>query len=218
MMHAGLISRDGYYAHPTAIVDDGAVVGRGTRLFHYAQVAMGAVVGEGCTIGRCTCVHDGAIVGNRCNIQSYVTVPKGLVLEDEVFCATYVGFTNVYNPRAGVPKKDEYRTTYVERGATFGVGAIVICGSGVGTYAMVGAGAVVTRDVRPYALVVGNPAKQVAWVTRTGEIFKRRELVATGNSSWQFITPKEPGVIYRVSGEWDVSCEEVGNECEARQS
>lgn len=214
MMHAGLVRKDGYYAHPTAIVDEGAIVGKDTRLFHYSQVAKGAMVGENCTIGRCTCVHDGAIVGNGCNIQSYVTVPKGLVLEDYVFCATYVGFTNVYNPRAWISRKEEYRPTHVERGVTFGVGAIVICGVTVGAYAMVGSGAVVTKDVRRYALVVGNPARQIGWVTMSGEIFKRKDLVPIDDLHWKFETPKEPGVSYHISGEWDVICKENGDERE----
>jgi UDP-2-acetamido-3-amino-2,3-dideoxy-glucuronate N-acetyltransferase len=157
------------FVHPTAVVDDGAVVGAGSSIWHFCHVMAGARVGAGCVIGQNVMIASGVVVGARCKIQNNVSLYRGVVLEDEVFCGPSSVFTNVLTPRAFVERKDEFLPTLVRRGATVGANATVICGTTIGAYAMVGAGAVVTRDVADYALVAGSPARRIGWVSRTGE-------------------------------------------------
>jgi UDP-2-acetamido-3-amino-2,3-dideoxy-glucuronate N-acetyltransferase len=155
--------------HPSAIVDAGATLGDGTRVWHFAHVCAGARIGSGCSLGQGVFVGDDVVIGNNVKIQNNVSVYDAVTLEDDVFCGPSMVFTNVHNPRAAVVRKSEYRPTRVRRGATLGANCTVVCGVTVGTYAFVGAGAVVSRDVPDYALVVGVPAKQVGWMSRHGE-------------------------------------------------
>ena len=154
--------------HPTATVDEGARIGGGTRIWHQAHVMPGAIIGQRCVLGQNVFVGGKAVIGDRVKIQNNVSVYDGVVLEDDVFCGPSMVFTNVINPRAFIERKHEYRATQVERGATLGANCTVLCGHRIGRYAMVGAGAVVSRDVRPHALVVGVPARQAGWVCRCG--------------------------------------------------
>jgi UDP-2-acetamido-3-amino-2,3-dideoxy-glucuronate N-acetyltransferase len=158
-----------YFVHETAIVEPDAAVGRGTKIWHFSKIQAGASIGEGCNIGQNVVVGPGAVIGNRCKIQNNVSVYPGVTLEDGVFCGPSMVFTNVYNPRAEIPRMDEARPTLVKRGATIGANATIVCGHTVGRYAFVGAGAVVTRDVPDHALVVGNPARRIGWMCRCGE-------------------------------------------------
>lgn len=156
--------------HPTAVVDDGAVIGGGTRVWHFSHVSPGAVIGSDCVLGQNVFVADGVIVGNGVRIQNNVSLYTGVVLEDFVFCGPSAVFTNIRSPRATVSRRDEYSPTTVRRGATIGANATIVCGVDVGEYCLVGAGSVVTRDVDPHRLVVGVPAHPTGWVSHAGEV------------------------------------------------
>jgi UDP-2-acetamido-3-amino-2,3-dideoxy-glucuronate N-acetyltransferase len=165
--------------HPSAIVDDGATLGAGTRVWHFAHVCAGARVGDGCSLGQGTYVGNDVVIGHNVKIQNNVSVYDAVTLEDDVFCGPSMVFTNVFNPRAAVVRKNEYRRTLVRQGATLGANCTIVCGTTVGPYAFVGAGAVVSRDVPAFALVVGVPAKQIGWMSRHGE---RLALPLTGDA------------------------------------
>lgn len=158
-----------YTVHPTAIVDEGAQIGAGSRVWHWVHVCGGASIGKNCSLGQNVFVGNRVIIGNNCKIQNNVSIYDNVTLEDDVFCAPSMVFTNVYNPRSAVPRKDEYRDTLVERGATLGANCTIVCGITIGRYAFVAAGAVVNRDVQPYALMAGIPARHIGWMSRHGE-------------------------------------------------
>jgi len=155
--------------HESAYVDDGAVIGAGTRVWHFCHVNPGAVIGARCSLGQNVVVMPGVIIGNNVKIQNNVSIYEGVELEDDVFCGPSMVFTNVHNPRSAVSRKSEYRRTLVKRGASIGANATIVCGVTIGRYAFVGAGAVVTLDVADYALVVGVPSKRIGWMSETGE-------------------------------------------------
>ncbi len=155
--------------HPSAIVDAGAQLGAGTRVWHFAHVCAGARIGAGCSLGQGVYVGNDVTIGANVKIQNNVSVFDAVTLEDDVFCGPGMVFTNVHNPRAAVPRKAEYRPTLVQRGATLGANCTIVCGTTIGRYAFVGAGAVVSRDVPDFALVVGVPARRIGWVSRHGE-------------------------------------------------
>src|ERR1700722_6804517 len=152
-----------YQAHGTAIIDQGARIGDGTRIWHWVHVSAGAVVGEHCSLGQNVYVGNRVLIGNNVKIQNNVSVYDNVTLQDDVFCGPSMVFTNVYNPRAAVSRKDEYRDTLVKRGAALGANCTIICGTTIGEYAFVGAGALVNRDVAAYALMVGVAARQIGW-------------------------------------------------------
>ena len=154
--------------HPTAIVDDGAQIGEGSRIWHWAHVCSGAQIGNDCSLGQNVFVGNKVKIGNNVKIQNNVSVYDNVTLEDDVFCGPSMVFTNVYNPRSAVSRKDEYRNTHVKRGATLGANCTIVCGITIGEYAFVGAGALINRDVPAYALMVGVPAKQIGWMSRHG--------------------------------------------------
>jgi UDP-2-acetamido-3-amino-2,3-dideoxy-glucuronate N-acetyltransferase len=157
------------HIHPSAIVDEGATLGEGTRVWHFAHVCAGAQVGAGCSLGQNVFVGNDVRIGDRVKIQNNVSVYDAVTLEDDVFCGPSMVFTNVYNPRSAVTRKDEYRRTLVRRGATIGANATIVCGTSVGEYAFIAAGAVVNRDVPAFALMAGVPARQIGWMSRHGE-------------------------------------------------
>lgn len=154
--------------HPTAIVDNGAKIGVGTRIWHWVHVCAGAKIGDDCSLGQNVFVGNDVIIGNNVKIQNGVSVYDAVTLEDDVFCGPHMVFTNVYNPRAAIARKHEYRPTLVKRGATLGANCTIVCGVTVGAYAFVGAGAVINRDVPDYALMLGVPAKQKGWMCACG--------------------------------------------------
>jgi len=164
------IHKNGVKVHATAAVDDGVSIGNGTKVWHYSHLLSGTKIGDGCSIGQNVMIGPDVTVGNGCKIQNNVSLYKGVMLEDGVFCGPSCVFTNVKNPRALVERKDEFRPTMVRRGTTIGANATIICGHELGAYSMIGAGAVVTRDVPAHSLMVGNPARRVGWVSHDGEI------------------------------------------------
>ncbi len=168
-----------YFAHDTAVVDEGAKVGKGTKIWHFCHVMPESEIGEDCVLGQNVFVAQRAIVANSVKIQNNVSIYEGVVCEDFVFLGPSMVFTNVINPRSGIERKSEYRPTYVRKSATIGANATVICGNEIGEFAMVGAGSVITKDVKPYALVVGNPAVQIGWVSKAG---MRLEFDETGTA------------------------------------
>lgn len=158
-----------YTVHPSAIVDHGAQIGEGSRVWHFVHVCAGARVGKGVSLGQGVFVGNKVRIGDQCKIQNNVSVYDNVTLEDGVFCGPSMVFTNVYNPRSLIERKSEYRDTLVGKGATLGANCTIVCGSTVGEYAFVGAGAVVNKDVPAYALVVGVPARQIGWMSEFGE-------------------------------------------------
>jgi UDP-2-acetamido-3-amino-2,3-dideoxy-glucuronate N-acetyltransferase len=157
----------GYIAHETAVVDPGAQIGAGTRIWHWVHVAANAQIGANCSLGQNVYVGK-ARIGNNVKIQNNVSVYDAVILEDDVFCGPSMVFTNVINPRSHIVRKSEYKPTLVKRGATIGANAVIVCGTTIGSYAMIGAGAVITRDVPDFALTVGNPGRRIGWVCQCG--------------------------------------------------
>jgi len=157
------------FVHPTSIIDEGAVIGEGTRIWHWVHVCAGAVIGRNCSLGQNVFIGNRVRIGHNVKIQNNVSVYDNVTLEDDVFCGPSMVFTNVLNPRSAVSRKDEYRNTHVGRGATLGANCTIVCGNTIGQYAFVAAGAVVTVDVPAFALVVGVPARRVGWMSRFGE-------------------------------------------------
>jgi UDP-2-acetamido-3-amino-2,3-dideoxy-glucuronate N-acetyltransferase len=155
--------------HPSAIVDEGAVLGEGCRVWHFVHISAGARIGRDCSFGQNVYVGNDVVIGHNCKIQNNVSVYDAVTLEDDVFCGPSMVFTNVYNPRAAVTRKHEYRRTLVRAGATLGANCTIVCGVTIGRHAFVGAGAVVQRDVPDHALVVGVPARRIGWMSRHGE-------------------------------------------------
>lgn len=157
-----------YFAHPTAVIDDDCVIGNGTKIWHFSHIMSDCTIGELCNIGQNVVVSPHVVLGRNVKIQNNVSVYTGVVCEDDVFLGPSMVFTNVINPRSHVNRKSEYKQTIVRRGASIGANATIVCGNEIGEYAMIGAGAVITKPVKPYALVVGNPARQIGWVSEYG--------------------------------------------------
>ncbi|MBK8952112.1 MAG: N-acetyltransferase [Chitinophagaceae bacterium] len=157
------------FIHPTAVIDEGCRIGAGTKVWHFCHLMPGAVIGENCILGQNGFVANNVVLGNSVKVQNNVSLYEGVVCEDEVFIGPSKVFTNVTNPRSAVNRKNEYKKTIVRKGATIGANATILCGIEIGKYAFVGAGAVVTKDVLPYALVTGNPAVQTGWMNEEGE-------------------------------------------------
>jgi UDP-2-acetamido-3-amino-2,3-dideoxy-glucuronate N-acetyltransferase len=182
-----------FFAHETAVIDEGCTIGKGTKIWHFSHIMPGCIIGEGCNIGQNVVVSPGVQLGRNVKIQNNVSLYTGVICEDDVFLGPSMVFTNIINPRSSVIRKDQYVPTYVRRGASIGANATVVCGHEIGEWSFIGAGAVVTRTVKPYALVVGNPARQVGWVSEYGHrlIFDK-----TGIASCP-----ETGDKYRLEGE-----------------
>ncbi len=157
-----------YFAHPTSVIDEGSEISAGTKIWHFSHVMSGCVIGENCNIGQNVVISPGVVLGVNVKIQNNVSVYTGVICEDDVFLGPSMVFTNVINPRSAINRRGEYSRTLVKKGASIGANATVVCGNNIGTFALVGAGAVITKDVADYALVVGNPAKQIGWVSEYG--------------------------------------------------
>ena len=157
-----------YQAHETAVIDAGCHIGEGTRIWHFSHIMSGCTIGKYCNIGQNVVVSPEVVLGDHVKVQNNVSIYTGVTCDDEVFLGPSCVFTNVINPRSAVLRKDQYRKTHVGKGATIGANATIVCGHQIGAYAMIGAGAVVTKDIPPYALVVGNPSRQIGWVSEYG--------------------------------------------------
>jgi len=182
-----------HYQHETAIVDPGAQIGEGSRVWHFVHVCGGARIGAGVSLGQNVFVGNKVVIGDRCKIQNNVSVYDNVTLEEGVFCGPSMVFTNVYNPRSLIERKDEYRDTLVKKGATLGANCTVVCGVTIGEYAFVGAGAVINKDVKPYALMVGVPARQIGWMSEHGE---QLDLPLSGNGE---TVCAHTGATYRLT-------------------
>ena len=158
-----------YKKHDTAIIDEGAQIGENCHIWHWTHISGGARIGKNCSFGQNVFVGNKVVINDNCKIQNNVSIYDAVTLEDEVFCGPSMVFTNVYNPRSGVERKKEFRPTLVKKGATLGANCTIVCGVIIGEYAFIGAGAVVNKDVKPYALMVGVPAKQIGWMSQYGE-------------------------------------------------
>lgn len=157
-----------YFAHETAVIDEGCKIGKGTKIWHFTHVMDGAELGENCNLGQNVVVSSGVKLGNNVKVQNNVSIYTGVICDDDVFLGPSMVFTNVINPRSAIVRRDQYLETIVERGASIGANATIVCGNIIGRFAFIGAGAVVTKDVKPYALVVGNPARQTGWISEFG--------------------------------------------------
>jgi UDP-2-acetamido-3-amino-2,3-dideoxy-glucuronate N-acetyltransferase len=157
-----------YFAHETAVVDEGCKIGKGTKIWHFSHIMTGSEIGENCNIGQNVVVSPGVKLGKNVKVQNNVSIYTGVICEDDVFLGPSMVFTNVINPRSAVIRKDSYNSTVVEKGASIGANSTIVCGNKIGSYAFIGAGAVVTKDIEPFALVVGNPARQTGWMSEYG--------------------------------------------------
>ena len=157
-----------YFVDPSAIVDEGCMIGSGTKIWHFSHIMKGAVIGNSCNIGQNVVISPGVVIGNNARIQNNVSVYEGVICEDDVFLGPSMVFTNVINPRSAISRKHEYMKTLVKKGATIGANATIVCGNTLGEYCFIGAGSVVTKDVPAYALIVGNPGKQIGWMSEYG--------------------------------------------------
>lgn len=183
-----------HYQHPSAIVDQGAVIGANSRVWHFVHVCSGARIGKGVSLGQNVFVGNQVIIGDFCKVQNNVSVYDNVTLEEGVFCGPSMVFTNVYNPRSLIERKNQYRDTLVKKGATLGANCTIVCGVTIGEYAFIGAGSVVNRDVPAYALVVGVPAKQIGWMSEFGE---KLELSVTGHAE---VVCSHTNCRYRLTG------------------
>lgn len=157
-----------YFAHETSVIDEGCKIGKGTKIWHFSHIMKGSVLGENCNVGQNVVVSPGVKLGNNVKVQNNVSIYTGVICDDDVFLGPSMVFTNVINPRSAIVRKEEYLETIVEKGATIGANSTIVCGHIIGRYSFIGAGAVVTKDIKPYALVVGNPARQTGWMSEFG--------------------------------------------------
>jgi UDP-2-acetamido-3-amino-2,3-dideoxy-glucuronate N-acetyltransferase len=162
------MTEKGYFAHPTAVIDEGCTIGNGTRIWHFSHIMPGCIIGEGCNIGQNVVVSPDVVLGRNVKVQNNVSIYTGVVCEDDVFLGPSMVFTNVINPRSAVNRKNEYARTFVRKGVSIGANATIVCGHEIGEFAFIGAGAVVTKAVPAYALVIGNPARQTGWMSEYG--------------------------------------------------
>lgn len=157
-----------YFAHETAVIDNGCKIGKGTKIWHFSHIMTGSELGENCNVGQNVVISTGVILGRNVKVQNNVSIYTGVICEDDVFLGPSMVFTNVINPRSAIIRKENYSTTVVEKGASIGANATIVCGNRIGTFSFIGAGAVVTKNVKPYSLVIGNPARQTGWMSEYG--------------------------------------------------
>lgn len=169
-----------YFAHETAVVDAGCIIGKGTKVWHFSHIMPDCTIGENCNLGQNVVISPGVVLGNNVKVQNNVSIYTGVICENDVFLGPSMVFTNVINPRSAIVRKHEYKQTLVKKGASIGANATIVCGNTIGEYALIGAGSVVTKDVKPFALVIGNPARQAGWVSEYGH---RLEFDASGKAT-----------------------------------
>lgn len=162
------MNKKNYFAHETAVVDDNCSIGEGTKIWHFSHIMSNCIIGEKCSLGQNVVVSPEVVLGNNVKVQNNVSIYTGVICEDDVFLGPSMVFTNVINPRSAIIRRDEFKKTHVKKGASIGANATIICGNTIGEYSLIGAGCVVTKEIPPYALVVGNPSKQIGWVSEYG--------------------------------------------------
>lgn len=189
-----------YFAHKTAVIDDGCSIGKGTKIWHFTHIMSDSIIGENCNLGQNVVVSPQVILGKNTKVQNNISIYTGVICEDDVFLGPSMVFTNVFNPRSAVIRKDEYRETYVEKGASIGANATIICGIRIGKYAFIGAGAVVHKDVKPYSLIVGNPGRPIGWMSEFGHRlnFDKEGLAQCPESKEKYVL--KDGVVNKISG------------------
>lgn len=189
-----------YFAHETAVIDDGCSIGKGTKIWHFTHIMSDSIIGENCNLGQNVVVSPQVILGKNTKVQNNISIYTGVICEDDVFLGPSMVFTNVFNPRSAVIRKDEYRETYVEKGASIGANATIICGIRIGKYAFIGAGAVVHKDVKPYSLIVGNPGRPIGWMSEFGHRlnFDKEGLAQCPESKEKYVL--KDGVVNKISG------------------
>lgn len=187
-----------YFAHETAVIDDGCKIGKGTKIWHFSHIMGGSEIGENCNIGQNVVISPGVKLGRNVKVQNNVSIYTGVICEDDVFLGPSMVFTNVVNPRSAIARKDKYLTTIVEKGASIGANSTIVCGNKIGAYSFIGAGAVVTKDVKPYSLVVGNPARHTGWMSEYGHklIFDKNGLATCPESGERYSL--EDGKISKI--------------------
>ena len=187
-----------YYAHPTAVIDEGCIIGNGTKIWHFSHIMTGAVIGKNCNLGQNVVVGSKVVLGNNVRVQNNVSVYEGVICEDDVFLGPGMVLTNVINPRSAVSRKHEFRQTLIRRGATIGANATIVCGNEIGAYSFIGAGAVVTKPVPAYALMVGNPARQKGWMSEFGHrlTFNEKNIAVCEESKQEYLL--ENNMVKRI--------------------
>lgn len=187
-----------YFIHPSSVVDDGCVIGDGTKIWHFSHVMSGAVIGNNCNLGQNVVVSPKVILGNNVRVQNNVSIYEGVICEDDVFLGPSVVLTNVINPRSAISRKDQYKKTLIKKGATIGANATIVCGNVIGEFSFIAAGAVVTKDVPPYALIVGNPGRHTGWMSEYGQklIFDKQNKAICPESGQQYFL--EDNLVKRI--------------------
>ena len=187
-----------FFAHDTAVIDDGCKIGKGTKIWHFSHLMTGSEIGENCNIGQNVVISPGVKLGKNVKVQNNVSIYTGVICEDDVFLGPSMVFTNIINPRSAIIRKDSYITTIVEKGASIGANSTILCGIKIGTFSFIGAGAVVTKDVKPYSLVVGNPARHIGWMSEYGHklIFNTNGLAICPESGERY--SNEDGIVSKI--------------------
>ncbi len=186
-----------YFSHPTAIIDEDCIIGNGSKIWHFSHIMPHSIIGNNCNIGQNVVISSGVVLGSNVKIQNNVSIYTGVTCEDDVFLGPSMVFTNVINPRSAIVRKNEYKETLVRKGASIGANATIICGNEIGQYAMIGAGAVITKPVKPYSLMVGNPAKQIGWVSEYGHrlVFNDIDTAVCQESGQEYYLQNEHVVV-----------------------
>ena len=181
-----------YYVHPSSFIDDGCIIGDGTKIWHFCHVMTGSKIGHNCSLGQNVVVSPKVILGNNVRVQNNVSIYEGVICEDDVFLGPSMVLTNVINPRSAISRKEEFRNTLIKKGASIGANATIICGNTIGEYAFIGAGAVVTKDVPAYALIVGNPGRQIGWMSEYGQnlLFNKENKAICPESNQEYLLEK----------------------------
>jgi UDP-2-acetamido-3-amino-2,3-dideoxy-glucuronate N-acetyltransferase len=188
-----------YFAHPTAVIDEGSFIGEGTKIWHFSHIMSGAKIGNNCNLGQNTLIGSTVVLGNNVKVQNNVSIYDGIICEDDVFLGPSAVLTNVINPRSAISRKHEYKSTIIRKGATIGANATIVCGNEIGEYAFIGAGAVITKPVPAYALIVGNPGKQIGWISQNGQTlhFEEDHLAICSESHQRYQLSN--GIVSRIS-------------------
>jgi len=187
-----------YYKHPTAIIDEGCIIGKGTKIWHFSHIMQDCIIGENCNLGQNVVVSPGVVLGNNVKVQNNVSIYTGVICEDDVFLGPSMVFTNISNPRSAIIRRDKYEKTLVKKGASIGANSTIVCGNEIGEFAFIGAGAVVTKNIPAFALVVGNPSKQIGWMSEFGHrlVFDKDGIATCPESGFKY--KLEKGIVSKI--------------------